>query len=377
MTQTIGNAVAQREEQQLADPRRLVQEFSGELSVMLPTHVKSDAWLRGAAASLRRGKVDNRTGEFELVVAARNNPQAFVQALRHAASLGLRPGTEQYWLTPRKVGGRLEILGIVGYQGYIELMYNAGAVASVIVETVHANDGFEYVLGRDEYPLHKVDWMSADRGEIKLVYAYARMVSGAVSRVVILNRADIERIKASAQGAKSDYSPWQTNEKAMWLKSAVRQLQKWVPTSVEMLERRQRALADAAGPGVVIPDVSATPPPPAADGHRLQHDDPDDVVDAEMVPDESAPPAHEEPPAPPAEEPAKPRSATSRKTAGRSAAVDLNELFTQKGFRDPVQRHEWVKTVLAQPNLRQDDALTAEQVTAVIQSLNEISDVEQ
>jgi recombination protein RecT len=390
MTQTIGNAVAKQEEQKALDPRSLVRQYSDELAVTLPSHVKSESWLRGAAAALRRGKVDGRTGEYELVVAARNNPQAFIQALRHAAALGLRPGSEQYWLTPRKVAGRLEILGIVGYQGYIELMYNAGAVASIVVETVHANDRFEFVLGRDEYPRHEIDWMSDDRGELKLVYAYARMVNGATSKVVVLNRGDIERIKASAQGAKSEYSPWQTNERAMWLKSAVRQLQKWVPTSVEMLERRQRALNDAHGAGIVIPDVPApTPPPPGTgDGLRLQHPDPDEVVDAEIVPDESAPPAAEEPapeetPAteqPPVEAPAQPQSKPARgrqPAPAKSAAVALGKLFTQKGFKDDADRHEFTRASLETPNLRMDDALTAEQVQTLIGHLNELSDVTQ
>ena len=52
-----------------------------------------------------------------------------------------------------------------------------------------------------------------------------------MSKVVVLNRAEVMKIKASSQGSSSQYSPWNTNEPAMWLKSAVRQLAKWVPTS--------------------------------------------------------------------------------------------------------------------------------------------------
>jgi hypothetical protein len=89
----------------------------------------------------------------------------FLAALLDAARLGLEPGTEQYYLTPRKVKGRLEILGIVGYQGYIELMYRAGAVSSVVAEVVYSNDKFTVPAGPDERPVHEIDWDADDRGD--------------------------------------------------------------------------------------------------------------------------------------------------------------------------------------------------------------------
>lgn len=73
---------------------------------------------------------------------------------------------------------------------------------------------------------------------------YAVMKDGATSKVVVLNRAEIARIKTSAQGADSSYSPWQTNPAAMWLKSAVRQLAKWVPTSAEYRKEQLRAVQE-------------------------------------------------------------------------------------------------------------------------------------
>ena len=79
-------------------------------------------------------------GKLNLMKAAEANPDSLITALMRCAALGHQPGTEEFYLTPRKVKGRLEILGITGYQGYIELMYRAGAVSSVIVETVRRND---------------------------------------------------------------------------------------------------------------------------------------------------------------------------------------------------------------------------------------------
>jgi recombination protein RecT len=238
---TVSQAVATRDN----SPTAMIKRYSGDFASVLPSHVKAETWVRLAQGALRKGKRDRETGRFELEIAAANNPGLFMASLLDAARLGLEPGTEQYYLTPRKVKGRLEILGIVGYQGHIELMYRAGAVASVIAEVVYSGDKFDYQPGRDDVPSHVIDWDAEDRGRLRLAYAYARMKDGAVSKVIVLAKRDIDRIRASSQGSDSEYSPWVKHEAAMWLKSAVRQLQKWVPTSAEFRREQLRAKAEA------------------------------------------------------------------------------------------------------------------------------------
>lgn len=242
MTQTISQAVEQRK--QAEGPGALIAKYSTDFATVLPSHINSATWVRLAQGALRKGKrLDD--GRFELEAAAANNPGAFLAALLDAARLGLEPGTEQYYLTARKVKGRAEILGITGYQGHIELMYRAGAVTAVIADVVREHDEYRYQRGIDMLPQHRFPpfALDSDRGKLVGVYAYARMGGGEVSRVVELNRDDIARIKKSSASAAYESSPWQQHEVAMWLKSAVRQLQKWVPTSAEF----RRELARAAG----------------------------------------------------------------------------------------------------------------------------------
>jgi recombination protein RecT len=265
--QTVGTAVATT--QQTNSPSALIKRHMADFAQVLPSHIKPETWVRLAQSALKRGKRVQQNGKetdrYELEQAALNNPGLFMATLLDAARLGLEPGTEQYYLTPRRVKGKgLEILGIPGYQGYIELMYRAGAVSSVVVEIVRQADTFRFMPGRDEIPHHEIDWDAEDRGELRLTYAFARMKDGSTSKVVVLNRNDIARIKKSATGAESDYSPWKTHEESMWLKSAVRQLQKWVPTSAEYIREQLRAVADVqaeqqqrrdyAGPSVLVPD---------------------------------------------------------------------------------------------------------------------------
>lgn len=282
--QTVSDAVATRDN----SPRGMIQAYSTDFASVLPSHVKAETWVRLAQGALKKGKrtgPDGKSGPFELETAAANNPGVFMAALLDAARLGLEPGTEQYYLTPRKVKGRLEILGIVGYQGHIELMYRAGAISSVVAEVVYSNDRFTYAPGRDEVPLHDIDWDSEDRGRLRLVYAYARMKDGAVSRVVVLNKTDIARTKASSQGSDSDYSPWRLHEASMWLKTAVRQLQKWVPTSAEYRREILRATAEAGR----VAEVRDLPPAP------VDHAD-SEAIDGEVVSEEQGWPETATPP---------------------------------------------------------------------------------
>lgn len=267
---TVSSAIEKRD----TSPAALVDRYPTEFTSMLPSHVNGESWLRAAKAALKKGKVVG--GQFELEVAARNNPGAFFTALREAASLGLRPGSKEYYLTPRKVKGTLEILGIVGYQGHIELMYRAGAVASVVAELVYTADQFSYTPGADDVPLHEIDWDAESRGDIRLVYAYARMKGGGYSKVVILNRAAIDKIKQSAQGASSDYSPWKVWPESMWLKSAVRQLEKWVPTSAEY---REALIRDA----VAVQSARTSAPTEAVPAELNVDTETGEIHDAEVV----------------------------------------------------------------------------------------------
>jgi len=222
MSSPIGNAIEKRDN----GPAAVIEQYKTDLALVAASHVKVDTFARLAVGVLRQDK--------KLAAAAQANPGSLMSALMTAARLGLEPGTEQFYLRPIRRKGQMEVQGIVGYQGIVELIYNAGAASSVVVEVVRANDQFNYVPGLHERPVHNVDWFG-DRGDLVGVYAYAVMAGGATSKVVVLSQTHINRAKAKSDGVDSDYSPWRTDEEAMWLKTAARRLGKWVPTSAEKL----------------------------------------------------------------------------------------------------------------------------------------------
>ncbi len=267
-TQT--SAAIERKEQ---GPGALVKQYQNDIAMVLPSHVKPDQFVRIAQGVLRR--------DPKLAQVAQRNVGSFMRAVLDCATLGLEPGKTYHF-----VAYGSDVVGITDYKGEIELIYRAGAVASVKAEVVHAGDAFRYVPGVMEIPEHAPDWFG-DRGEMIGVYAYAVMKDGSTSRVVMMSKADIEKVRAMSKTAKASSSPWTQWPDRMWLKTAIHQLAKWVPTSAEYREtlmRSKAALADVApeiaGPATIdYVDPDQGPDLPDLDS---------DVVDAELLPEEES-----------------------------------------------------------------------------------------
>ncbi|GAA2485034.1 hypothetical protein GCM10010406_21610 [Streptomyces thermolineatus] len=259
----ISNAIANRDN----GPGALIEQYRGDFSTVLPAHIKGDTWVRLAQGVLRRDK--------NLARIATSNPGSFMSALLECARLGHEPGTSAYYLVP--FGN--EIQGIEGYVGKIDRIYRAGAVSSVVAEVVHEHDHFAYKPGPGSIPEHEIDW-GAERGPLRLVYAYAQMKEGSVSRVIVLTKTEVEKHMRESKGWDKPSSPWQRWQPQMWLKTAVHELEKWVPSSTEYLRERLRAAQDVAAeqarpaaPGPAVPQ----PVPPA---------DHDEVVEGELMDEE-------------------------------------------------------------------------------------------
>jgi recombination protein RecT len=277
--QTIGTALATRDN----SPVGMVQQYKSDFALVLPSHMNPDAFVRVAIGVLRRNP--------RLEKAARNDPGAFMAAMLDAARLGLEPGTEQYWLIPR-YDGRLKkeiVSGQKGYQGEIELIYRAGATASVICQVVREGDVFVWNPGSldthvparwhgpQDRPLHIIDWDDEERDDrpLKRVYGYGLMMSGGVSEVVVLTRKQVLKAKAVNKTKDSEYSPWSNWEEAMWLKTAIHRLAKFVPTSSEYIGVKP---GSQIGGAPIMVEIPSTPPMPSGDEMWNEPDDSGPVV---------------------------------------------------------------------------------------------------
>lgn len=265
-TQPQGNGVAVRDEG-LARAREMVERYAPSFERVLPSHVGRMQFVALLKALLQRSP--------DLREAAHDAPDSLIHAAMDCATLGHLPG-RNYAFTVRRVFDKetrqkiATVVGIEEYTGAIERMYRAGAVAAIKAEVVRENDTFVWSPTRMTVPVHEFDAMASDakRGGLRGVYAYAEMDSGAISRVVVMNADEVMRHKAKA--TNPDFVWNGPFEPAMWLKTALLQLEKFVPTSSEYLRQRIEAEAERGrvegtltSPSPVDYTRPDAPPPPA------------------------------------------------------------------------------------------------------------------
>jgi len=188
--QTVAGAVATRKQ---SPAEVIVHQYQTRFGTVLPSHIEVGQFVGLAMGALYRDQ--------KLMEAANNSLPAFMNALMRCAALGHQPGSDEFYLIPRRNKrnrGLMEVQGIEGYRGILERMYRSGAVSSVVVREVCVSDRFRYVEGVMDVPSH--NWSGADtdnvdatggdffgpkgsrnRGEMVGVYAYARLATGSVS----------------------------------------------------------------------------------------------------------------------------------------------------------------------------------------------------
>lgn len=228
----------------------LVERMMPQIKNALPKHVSPDRMARIAMTAVRQ------TRDMELCTAP-----SFVGCVLQAAQLGLEPNTPMghAYLIPRKNkklnADQRECTMIIGYQGMIELARRSGMVSSIYAYAVREGDDFEYELGLNPNIRHKPseDPTREDK-PITHVYAVAAMRDSSDRVFVVLSKAKIEAHRK--RSGTPDEGPWVTDYEGMALKTAVRQLFKWLPKSAEIA--RAEALDDAADLGAQATAIDPT-----------------------------------------------------------------------------------------------------------------------
>jgi recombination protein RecT len=189
------------------------------IGAVLPKHITPERLARVAInAAIRTPKLLDCSQE------------SFLAAMLEAATLGLEPGVAgQCWILPYKGVATF----IAGYKGLVQLCWRSGEIAQIGAHVVYEKDEFDY----QNYPpvlKHKAH-RGKDRGAMVAAYAYAELKNGGKPWLVMEADA-ILAIKKRSPAASSDSSPWNNpnDEPAMWRKTALRQLVKLLPMSVEV-----------------------------------------------------------------------------------------------------------------------------------------------
>jgi len=267
MTTTVSNAVAKQD----SSPAAAISKYRNDFAMVLPASFKPDTFVRLAQGELRKNQ--------KLREAAEANPGSLLVALLECARLGHEPATNEYALIPRKGKNGLYVQGLEEYRGVVKRMLNSGPVQTVVAEAVYESDRFTWNPGTMTTPDHEPgeghNWFS-DRGRCVGAYAYAIFNGGGTSKVVVVGEKRIQRALQAADGATSQYSPWVNDREKMIVKTALRDLEPYVPKSAEFIAMDAQTRAQVA-------DITATNelPPPITD----ENIDPEtgEIIEAEIV----------------------------------------------------------------------------------------------
>jgi len=239
----------------LAKGEKFIDKHVDDFAAVLPSHLDGRTFARLAVGVLRKNQ--------DVREAAAANPASLWHALMECSRLGHEPGTEQFALVKfnsKDAPGGMEVVGIEQYQGEIERMYRASIPGEFGVQAIRRG----VVREKDLYipadesetgrPIHKRGWWTTDppgeslrgpftrtseRGAMIGVYAYAELAGGAVSAIVEMDEDTVNQHKAKAKTQKF----WVDWPEQMWIKTAIHELETWVPTSSEY---RRQAMAAAA-----------------------------------------------------------------------------------------------------------------------------------
>lgn len=188
-------------------------------------------------------------------------PTSVLRSVLQAVEMGLEPGSSlgEAYLVPFKNGktGTLECQLIPGYQGLIALCFRSGFIEGIAAGIVYDYDKFEYEeRGNETHFLHIPDldtvpprrmWEDERNADepfrykhIRAVYAKSNL-KGGIHQVKVLPKWKIEELRSRSMASGS--GPWVTDWEAMACKTALKQLIKTLPKSVEMSRQLSQAMA--------------------------------------------------------------------------------------------------------------------------------------
>jgi recombination protein RecT len=157
-------------------------------------------------------------------------PASILECMIASAHLHMLPNRHDQWVYIIPYGTTAQFQ--LGYKGLIELAYRSGIVKTINAEPVFAEDKFKVSLGVKRTMTHEPSY-SIDRNDDKrviAVYATATMADGS-TEFHVMTMSEINKIRNSSQAAKGKSSPWSEWPLAMYKKTVIKQMLKYLPSS--------------------------------------------------------------------------------------------------------------------------------------------------
>lgn len=228
--------------------RNTLHSQKGEFQKVLPAHISFEKFQRTVMTAL--------ITQPELLSADR---QSLLVSCIKAATDGLLPDSRDAALVIFNAKVKTQegdtwikkVQYLPMYAGILKKVRQSEELAGVVTHVVYKNDKFEYVLGDEEKIIHEPYMGGKDRGPIIAAYCIAKLKDGTVIREV-MTYADIEKVRAVSKSGAMNENDLKYNKgakigdpKGIWKdwyeemarKTVFRRAAKWLPQSIEIVER--------------------------------------------------------------------------------------------------------------------------------------------
>lgn len=201
-----------------------------QIGMALPKHMSAERMIRVTLTALQRNP--------KLLEC---DKKSIIGCVVEASELGLEPNgvMGHAYMVPFKNNKArpavMEAQLMVGYKGLIDLARRSGKVSVINAEVVYARDLYKVKKGLHPDLIHEPYDEDEDRGEIIAAYATAKIEGAEDPQFVTLTHSEIEALRKRSRAAQN--GPWVTDYAAMCKKTAIRQLCKLLPCSIEQVDR--------------------------------------------------------------------------------------------------------------------------------------------
>lgn len=205
----------------------VIQQGKDQFAAALPKHINSDRFTRIAITAIRQNP---KLQECSV--------PSLLGCLMTLAQLGLEPGVlGQAYLIPfhNKKMNTVECQLQISYKGLIELLRRTGQLRDIYGYPVYENDTFELKYGLHRDLVH-MPLVNGDRGEAKGIYTVAILKDGTTA-FEYMTMSEIRKHEEKYRLGQFKNNIWVKNEEEMGTKTVCKKMLKWLPLSVEMLEK--------------------------------------------------------------------------------------------------------------------------------------------
>lgn len=274
-------------------------EMASRFAQAVPKHLSPERFIRTMAMAAYKTPLLREAPMTELVGAMLSLASLGLEANTPLGHAYLIPFEKKKWDAKKKesVSEGYTVQVVLGYKGVIELMMRSGMFVSVHGDVVYEGDEFSYEYGSNMHLRHVPKGSRENRKPLH-AYAFVKLKDGYAFEVWPYE--DVLKIRDGSQAYKAAVStrdkwgvkakgwseaPWVKFERAMAIKTMIKQVGKYVPVSIELAnaimlddasERAGMVFSNFVNDPKLLDDMS---------NGELQIESPDDNSEGEAPPE--------------------------------------------------------------------------------------------